>query len=88
MIDDSSPLHSLIVRFEPFLNRAVDFAIGEGLIKRTGGNRIELTNLGKSLAGELKNAEGAFAAEKQFMHAVGQAVTEKFVNEMFGKGTK
>ena len=80
---------SLIVRFEPFLNRAVDFGIGEGLLKRAaGGKSIELTNTGKRLAEDLKKAEDAFLAEKQFIASIGQRVTERFVDDMFGRGAR
>lgn len=89
IMDGSDAVGSLIVRFEPFLNRAVDFGIGEGLIKRAGGGKtIELTNTGKRLAGDLKRAENAFSAEKQFIASIGQKVTERFVDDMFGKGAR
>lgn len=75
---------SLIVRFEPFLNRAVDFAIGEELVRRLGGSRIELTSNGKKLAEELAKIETAFVVENQFMETIRHKVTETLVNRMFG----
>jgi hypothetical protein len=77
---------SLVVRFEPFLNRAVDFAIGEGIIRRSGGNRIELTAKGKTLALELTQAETAYLVEKRFMNTIRQHVTETLVDGIFGGG--
>jgi hypothetical protein len=75
---------SLVVRFEPFLVQAVDFAIGEGLIRRKGGTRIEITAAGTLLAEELQNAETAFVTEKQLMATIRTRVTEDLVNGMFG----
>ena len=37
---------ALVVRFEPFLSQAVDFAMGEQLVRREGGARIVLTEAG------------------------------------------
>jgi hypothetical protein len=75
------------VRFEPFLNRAVDFAIGEGLVVRSGGSRIELTAKGRHLAEELEAEKSAFVTEKTFIETIRQSVTEKLVNEMFAGRT-
>lgn len=77
---------SLVVRVEPFLNRAVDFAIGEGLVRRYGGNKIELIPNGRELAEELGKIETAYVVEKQFIATIHQGVTETLVNHMFGGG--
>jgi hypothetical protein len=75
---------SLVVRFEPFLVQAVDFALGEGLVRRDGGNKIELTPAGETLAEELESTEMAFAAEKNLMGQIRTKVTEDLVQKMFG----
>ncbi|MCX7409786.1 MAG: hypothetical protein NTZ32_17050 [Planctomycetales bacterium] len=75
---------ALVVRFEPFLVQAVDYAIGEGLVRRAGGNKIELTPSGKTLAEEIDATEETYVAEKQFMSIVRTKVTEDLVNRMFG----
>ena len=76
---------SLIVRFEPLLNRAVDFAIGEDLVRRVGGGKIQLTGAGNALADELESTDAIYVVEKQFMDAIGQRVTEAFVTHIFGR---
>lgn len=81
---ESNP-DSILVRFEPYLNRAVDYAIGEGLLKRDKGKRIELTAIGKQLAKELVELDGPYHIERQFMDALGQKVTENLVNSMFSR---
>ncbi len=40
----------ILVRIEPFLNVAVNYAQGEGLIKQENGNRLVLTTRGVTLA--------------------------------------
>ena len=77
------PPDSLLVRFEPSLNRAVDFALGEGLIRREGGSRIELTDQGKRLAEELEKEASVFTLEKQFLLEIRQKVTEALINAIF-----
>jgi hypothetical protein len=75
---------ALVVRFEPFLVQAVDFAIGEGLVKRRGGNKLELTQAGALLAEELESNESAFQPEKAFMGLLRTKVSEDLINRMFG----
>src|SRR5262245_35090316 len=41
------PPDALLVRVEPSLSRAVEFAIGEGLVQRIGGRQIALTAMGR-----------------------------------------
>lgn len=74
---------SIIVRFEPFLNRSIDYAIGEGLIRRSG-SKIELTPRGQKLAEELEQVESVYIIEKHFIDEIRQSVTEMLVNNMFG----
>ena len=74
---------SLIVRFEPSLNRAVDFAVGEGLVRRESGSRIQLTDRGRTLAEQIDAASDAFMVEKDFIATIRQSVTEEYVSNMF-----
>lgn len=75
---------SLVIRFEPFLLQAVDYAVGEGLIRRDGGGTIELTELGRRLAEELEGNASVFAPEKEVMARLRTRVTEDLVKRMFG----
>jgi hypothetical protein len=76
---------SLVVRFEPSLNRAVGFAVGERLVRRLDGRKIGLTAHGKTLANEIGAAENAYAVEKEFVQTIGKRLTEALVNEMFSR---
>ena len=72
-----------IVRIDPALNRAIDFAIGEGLMKKETGNRITLTNEGIKRADLLIATDNIFVAEKAALSVFGKSVTEAFVNKLF-----
>ena len=74
----------LIVRFEPALNRAIDFAIGDGLVKRVDGSRIELTELGKAFAEEISKGSEVYVTEKKLAGAIKQKASETLVDNMFG----
>lgn len=80
------PPDAVIIRIEPALNRAVDFAIGEGLVRRGSKDRIELTNSGKEFADEILSDQLVLGHEKQFVELVRFNVTESFVNAMFDRG--
>jgi len=75
---------SLIVRFEPFLLQAVDYALGEEIIRRDGGGMIKLTEIGTRLAEDLEANESAFVTEKALMAILRMRVTEDLVKRMFG----
>jgi hypothetical protein len=75
---------SLVVRFDPALNRAVDFAIGEGLVRRIDGSRIELRAPGDSLGEEIAKDDELYTIEKLFIDEVRQSATEALVESIFG----
>jgi hypothetical protein len=77
---------SLIVRFDPFLERALQYAIGERLVVHWRGRSIELTPSGKKLGAEILATEELFRSEKQFLAQIGNDVSEKLVNRMFARG--
>ncbi|MCP4675919.1 MAG: hypothetical protein GY854_10520 [Deltaproteobacteria bacterium] len=83
VLDEEEMVESLVVRVEPSLNRAVDFAIGEGLVRRVSGDRYELTPTGVARADALFEAEECLNEEKAFVEQIGRRVTEGLVNELF-----
>jgi hypothetical protein len=73
MISGERHLQDIPVRFDPALNRAIDFARGEGLLSveaRTTGSVLALTEVGKNLADKLYDDESCFPSEKQFFDSV------------------
>lgn len=75
---------SFLVRIEPSLNRAVDLAIGEGLVARRSGDQIELRDSGHALADEIGADATLYRTEKEFMQRIRKRVTGKFVDGLFG----
>ena len=83
LTEGNSEPTDVLVRIEPFLNVAVNYAQGEGLIKQENGNRLVLTTRGVRLADKLLEMENIFESEKGFMAILGNKLTEKLVSELF-----
>jgi hypothetical protein len=65
------------------LDRAIDFAIGENLLRHSGGRAVELTAGGRQLATEVESNNTLFATEKSFIASIRRDVTEHLVDQMF-----
>jgi hypothetical protein len=77
---------ALIVRFDPAFNRAIDFAIGESLVKRIDGDgsRVELTDLGRAFSEEICKNSSVYVAEKRLAGAIKQKASETLIDNIFG----
>lgn len=75
---------ALIVRFEPFLEQAIAFAVGEELLRVLSDGRVELTESGVAFANELDSDESVLVQEKELMEILRSRLTEQLVNDMFG----
>lgn len=80
------PPDAVLVRIEPALNRAVDFTIGEGLVRRKGSDRVELTADGNEMADSILADNTVLSREKHFAETIKLSVTEDFVRKMFEQG--
>ncbi|MFO0946454.1 MAG: hypothetical protein U1D30_10970 [Planctomycetota bacterium] len=94
--------NQIIVRYDPSLNRAVDFAFAEDLLtirgdqetlffqdeekKGYGQYRLFLARKGRELVAKLKEDEGLFTVEKQFLKSIGRKLTQKQVEILFDWG--
>ena len=77
-----------IVRVDPSINRAIDYAFAENFIeferKRNElKSDIQLAPKGKSLAIAIKNERDIFRVEKEFMNAIGKKLNKVLVKKMF-----
>lgn len=77
---------NVLVRIEPSLARAVDFGVGAGLFARDGKDGVKLLPAGIELASEIMADKDVFQREKEWAAALGQMVTEKFVDSVFKRG--
>jgi len=81
--EDDLPLTSLIVRFDPFLDRAIDFAVGEKVLTHRNGKTVELTTAGRQLAIELESNPSLYLKEKLFIVSIRRSITEQLVDRIF-----
>jgi hypothetical protein len=90
--------NEIVVRMDPSLTRALDFAFAEGLITRNERQlsliedeepmkptqyRVLLTKKGKKLAEQIKQMEDCFVTEKRFLDSIGKKVTQTQVASLF-----
>jgi len=86
-LERRSTPEAILVRFEPGLSRAIDLALGEGLLVRkttTAGSRLELTARGTGLADETNNHTDCLADEKSFLQRIKKDATEDRIRELLG----
>jgi ribosomal protein L31E len=75
---------TVIVRVEPSLNRAIDFACAEGFVKSVSGNRIRLTRKGELAADILLEQNDLLKKERQFLKEIGKSgLTENAIQSLF-----
>lgn len=78
----------LLIRIEPSLNRAIDFAVGEGLVEWIKGNRIKLTEKGITFLQKIAADEGCMVDEIQFLRKIRTEVTETNLESIFSWNTR
>jgi hypothetical protein len=67
---------------EPWLNRALAFAKGAGIIDFDRGKSAKLTDQGLHVLARLYEDSGLLAEEKEFIDAVGAHATEANVEKI------
>lgn len=71
----------VIVRFEPSLDRAVAFAVAEGLVQLEDGRKLSITDRGRRLVTEIEKAD-ILGNEKAFLDEVRTKVTETRIESL------
>jgi len=66
-----------IVRFEPSLNRAIDFAFGEGLIRKRANDVIEMTIKGRAWADRILSSPELLGEEREFLTGIKGKITQQ-----------
>jgi hypothetical protein len=85
MIEGDRRLDDIPVRVDPALNRALDFAVAEGLIDikaKTTGSILSLESPGLTLARKLFDAEECMEPEKAFFNQIRGRLPEAKVKEL------
>jgi hypothetical protein len=94
--------NQMIVRYDPSLNRAVEFAFAEGLVSRheesplalnelpqpTEEYRVILAPKGRRFLSLIQGMEDCLVAEKQFLAGIGRKVSQVLVEKLFTWGDR
>jgi hypothetical protein len=85
--DIDSPLFAFKVRFEPAFSRAIEFAEAQRLIEWVDGDRVQITNSGRTFVHAVLNNREILQEEIAFLERVGKSVTESDATKLL-TGTK
>jgi hypothetical protein len=69
------PLFTFKVRLEPALSRAIELAEAQKLVECAEGDRVQITELGRSLAKQITK-HGVMEDEVAFLSRIGKSITE------------
>lgn len=84
LIERKSSLFATLVQYNPGFNRAIEYALAEGLIEmKTKNAKIFLTHSGENVAGEIISLENCFEEEKKFLKKKGSLITEDLAKKIF-----
>ena len=74
--------YNLIVRFDPALNRALEFALADKMIVQQGNGTYKLSEKGKKLATAISDDESIFRTEKEILREISLSLTEERIKEL------
>ena len=86
VIDHGAAPDDVIIRVEPGLNRAIDFAAAEDLVSRPGGNRVQLTERGREMVRQIQAVADCLTEERSFLASLGMRLTEQRAKELLERG--
>lgn len=85
--------NEVVVRYDPSLTRAIDFAMAEGIVERfekAGSDqdgksqyRLTLSQVGERIAADLMADQESMLAEKAFLSDIGQKITQSQIAALF-----
>ncbi|WP_299095533.1 hypothetical protein [uncultured Metabacillus sp.] len=78
--DGKSPLD--IIRFDPSVNRGIDFAIAEKIIHRQKNGLFKLSNKGKIFINEIIKDKEIFLLEKKQLNIIADRLTEEKIEQL------
>lgn len=70
---------STLVRFDPAISRAINFALADKLIYRQGNGLFRLTDIGKKLVASVYKEPELMVKEKQFFSNLSNKLTEEMI---------
>jgi len=80
---ESDPV-ALLIRYDPAVIRAINLAVGLGLLAWLSTNRITLTEEGQATLDRVLAKEGVFTDERTFLASFGGRIPMNRINQMLG----
>jgi hypothetical protein len=72
----------IVPRVEPSLNRAINFAVGEGLVTVQSGRNLRLTEKGRMAAQEIDADTQLLTSERAFLQRIRSFATEGNIEDL------
>lgn len=72
-------MSSIPLRFDPSVNRALNYALSDELILRQANGSFRLTNKGKTLAKKIKEDDNLLIVEKTYLNSLKYRLTEEII---------
>ncbi len=75
-------IEAITIRYDPSLNRAITYAMAEGLICVQKNKLFKLSEKGKSYIKEIENNEHLYANEKKILKSISTKLTEEMIQKL------
>jgi hypothetical protein len=79
---------NLVIRYDPAMNRAIEYAIAEGLVSIVESGRIACLPKGKTIAQKIAEESEAFRDEITFLSSIRKHVSEDAVSRLLNWGAQ
>lgn len=73
---------SIPLRFDPTVNRAINYALGDKLISRQGNGYFKLTATGKLLTEKIKSDKSLMITEKDYLSSINGKLSEQIISSV------
>ena len=73
---------SIPLRFDPSVNRAINYALADNLITRQANGNFKLTTKGKFLVEQINLDECLMVAEKLYLRTIGGKLSERIISSV------
>ena len=82
LTDQTSLSETTLIRFDPAISRAINYALADNLIFRQGNGLFRLTDKGKLLVKEIYAQNDLMALEKDFFQELSSKLTEEIIERI------
>ena len=74
-----------VVRFDPVVTRALNFAIADGVLKQLKNGKYKLTDIGKNYVAKIAEQTDLMMREKNLLTRISTNISEEFVKDIMSK---